>query len=89
MALLFSTMLFYKYQRNILFRNKENTYQDINVFIECFYHFQPNKESANQTPRLINLFHEISTAHKTKVPTNKEVSCLKSLRGCFYHVYKR
>ena len=24
--------------------------------------------------------HEISTAHKTKILTNKEVSCLKSLR---------
>ena len=28
--------------------------------------------------------HEISTAHKTKMPTNEDVSCFKSLR-CIYH----
>ena len=32
--------------------------------------------------------HEISTAHKTKIPTNKEVSCFKSLRCCIYHANK-
>ena len=31
---------------------------------------------------------EISTAHKTKIPTNEEVSCFKSLRCCIYHAYK-
>ena len=29
--------------------------------------------------------HEISTAHKTELPTNKEVSCFKFLRFCIYH----
>ena len=28
--------------------------------------------------------HEISTAHKTKIPTNKDVSCFKYLRRCIY-----
>ena len=32
--------------------------------------------------------HEISTAHKTKILTNKEVSCFKSLRCCIYHADK-
>ena len=30
--------------------------------------------------------HEIPPANKNlKIPTNKEVSCFKSLRGCIYH----
>ena len=32
--------------------------------------------------------HEISTAHKTKIPTNKETSCFtcfKALKCCMYH----
>ena len=29
--------------------------------------------------------HEISTAHKTKTPTNEDVSCFKSTRCCIYH----
>ena len=33
--------------------------------------------------------HEISSAHKTKIPTKKEVSCFKSLRCCIYHANKR
>ena len=43
---------------------------------------------------VIDLFHaylnlaRISTAHKTKIQTNKEVSCLKSLRCYIYHAYK-
>ena len=32
--------------------------------------------------------HKISTAHKTKIPTNKEVSCFKSLRCCIFNSYK-
>ena len=32
--------------------------------------------------------HEISTAQKTKIPTNEEVSCFKSLRCCIYHANK-
>ena len=40
----------------------------------------------NLTPRLLHLLnlteHEISTAHKTKIPTNVEASCVKSLRCC-------
>ena len=32
--------------------------------------------------------HEISTALKTKLPTNKEVSSFKSLRCCIYHANK-
>ena len=28
---------------------------------------------------------EISTAHKIKIPPNKEVACFKSLRCCIYH----
>ena len=32
--------------------------------------------------------HKISTAHKTKIRTNKEVSCFKSLGCCIYHVNK-
>ena len=32
--------------------------------------------------------HEISTAHKSKIPANKEVSCFKSLRCCIYHANK-
>ena len=32
--------------------------------------------------------HEISTAHKTKIPTKEEVSCLKSLRCWIYHANK-
>ena len=32
--------------------------------------------------------HEISTAHKTKIPTNEEVSSVKSLRCCIYHANK-
>ena len=31
--------------------------------------------------------HEISTAHKAKIPTNKEVSCFKS-RCYVYHANK-
>ena len=38
-------------------------------------------------PKVIKLFfmlnsteHKISTAHKTKIPTNKEVTCFMSLR---------
>ena len=33
---------------------------------------------------LNSIEHEISTAHKNQKPTNKEVSCLKSLRCCIY-----
>ena len=33
--------------------------------------------------------HKISTAYKkTKVSTNEEVSCFKSLGGCIYHANK-
>ena len=32
--------------------------------------------------------HEISTAHKTKIPTNKEVSFSESLGCCIYLAYK-
>ena len=32
--------------------------------------------------------HEFSTDHKTKTPTNEEVSCFKSLRCCIYHANK-
>ena len=32
--------------------------------------------------------HEISTAYKTKIPTNEEVSCSKSHRCCIYHANK-
>ena len=32
--------------------------------------------------------HEITSAHKTKIPTNKEVSYFKSLRCCIYHANK-
>ena len=32
--------------------------------------------------------HGISTAQKTKIPTNGEVSCFKSLRCCIYHANK-
>ena len=32
--------------------------------------------------------HEISTAHKTKIPRNKNVSSFKSLRCCIYHFNK-
>ena len=32
--------------------------------------------------------YEISTAHKSKIPTNEEVSCFKSLRCCIYHANK-
>ena len=32
--------------------------------------------------------HEISTAHKTKIPTNEEIYCIKSLRCCIYHAHK-
>ena len=28
--------------------------------------------------------HEISTAHKTKIPTNEEIYCFKSLRCCIF-----
>ena len=28
--------------------------------------------------------HKISTAKKTKIPTNEEISCFKSLRCCIY-----
>ena len=31
--------------------------------------------------------HDISTAHKAKVPTNEEVSCFKSLRCCTRDVF--
>ena len=27
----------------------------------------------------------LSTAHKTKIPKNEDVSCYKSLRYCIYH----
>ena len=46
-------------------------------------------------PEVIKLFfmlnsteHEITTDHKTKIPTDKDVSCFKSLRCCIYHAYK-
>ena len=29
--------------------------------------------------------HKISSAHKTKIWTNKEISCFKSLTCCIYH----
>ena len=32
--------------------------------------------------------HEVSSAHKTIIPTNVEVSCFKSLRCCFYPAHK-
>ena len=32
--------------------------------------------------------YEISTAHKTEILTNEEVSCLKTLRCCIYPAYK-
>ena len=62
-----------------------------------YFHQKINLGSAGQgcregnTPSLevIKLFirnstkHEISTAHKTKIPTNKEVSCFKSLSFVF------
>ena len=32
--------------------------------------------------------HEISTAHKIKIPTNEEVSSFKSLRCCIYPANK-
>ena len=40
-------------------------------------------------PEVIKLFsisteHEISTAHKTTIPTNKEVSCFLSLSGLVF-----
>ena len=46
------------------------------------------------SPEVINFFmlnsteHEISTAHKAKILTNKEVSCFMSLRCCIYHANK-
>ena len=46
-------------------------------------------------PKVIKLFfmlnsteHEIQQLIKTKMPTNKEVSCFKSLRCCIYHANK-
>ena len=47
-------------------------------------------------PDVIKLFfmlnstdHEISAAHKkTKILTNEEVFCFKSLRCCIYHAHK-
>ena len=38
--------------------------------------------------RLSSNEHEISTAHKTKVPSIKEVSCFKTLKCCTYHAKK-
>ena len=38
--------------------------------------------------RLNSTEHEISTAHKTKIQTNEEVSCLRSIRCCIYHANK-
>ena len=32
--------------------------------------------------------HEISTAYKTRIQTNKEVSCFKSLRCCILPAHK-
>ena len=32
--------------------------------------------------------HETSTAHKTKIQTNKGVSCFKYIRCCIYHANK-
>ena len=32
--------------------------------------------------------HKISTPHKTKIPTNEEVTNLKSLRCCINHANK-
>ena len=32
--------------------------------------------------------HAISTAHKTKIPTNNEVSCFRYLRCFIYHAHK-
>ena len=32
--------------------------------------------------------HEVSSAHKTIIPTNVEVSCFKSLRCCVYPAHK-
>ena len=29
--------------------------------------------------------HAILTAHKTKIPTNEEISCFEYLRCCIYH----
>ena len=46
-------------------------------------------------PEFIKLFScstqlstKIQLLIKTKILTNKEVSCLKSLRFCIYHAYK-
>ena len=46
-------------------------------------------------PEVIKLFScstQLSTKFelliKTKIPTNKEITCFKSLRLCIYHAYK-
>ena len=46
-------------------------------------------------PEVIKLFfrlnsteHDILTAHKTKLPTNEEVSCFKSLRSWHFNIFE-
>ena len=54
------------------------------------------KNHLNETgPEVIKLFscstqlsREFQLLIKTKIPTNKEVSCFKSLRCCIYHANK-
>ena len=60
------------------------------------YHSLITFTDSNLGPQVINKMscsdhwaeHEISTAHKSKIPTDKEVSCFKSLTGCIYHANK-
>ena len=57
-------------------------YNDLVQYMETFH-----------APRLLTFFYaQLSTKLQllinTKIPTNKEVSCFKSLRCCIYHAYE-
>ena len=51
----------------------------------------PLAKAQRPGPEVIQLFmlssteYELSTAHKTKILTNEDVSCFESLRCCIYH----
>ena len=61
---------------------------------EIFSDIKSQEISANadQVIKLFSCSTQLSTKFqlliKTKIPTNEEVSCLKSLRCCHYHAYK-
>ena len=73
----------------------ENTLSSLaSVSISSYMTFNAQPYS-NNWPKVIKLFScsaqlnkRFQLLMKTKIPTNKEVSCFKSLRCCIYHANK-